>query len=467
MRLALALVLIGIALALLFVRTGSRAAPLPAPATSGAARTAPGALSPPPQREEAPRPAREEVPTDAGLAAAPAVPDDAPPLVLEGRVLMAVPGAWANGEEPRLPPLAGALVRARWSDGFERGTLGSAVADGDGRWRLAVESSALPPVRLTIEAIAEAPGRATMLEASPLPDDPTTVLAFVHVLPALPQPGGRVLLESGAPAAFASVMLYGGVPHDGTNEPIPGARWQGLLSPFTAHVLADEDGSYAFPGAGEIDSRGTYLLSARRGELAAGCELPAGLAVLPSRLPDLVLRAPPVALEGRVLAADGVPLPGVRVEARALPLVPDLDPAAIPAVWTDAEGRFHFRGLEEGPRELRVPWDPLRVEAGTGSADLTLRLATLCAVVTLVDAQGRTLRAPVQAFAHHHDGPRDALGTLRTTQNEAGCAVFPLRPGVSAIELVAGSPPDGQVRRLLAASGRTQTVRLVVPAAAR
>ncbi len=478
MRLVLAIALGLSALALLLVlRSGGRSELVPPPGGTARAAHAGSDLQPPPARGAT----REEVVPGEPPAGAPGErpPQQPPTLVLEGVVLdRGDPSTWSSFPSIRLAveagpteapgsavldpsrtPVCAAQVLARTWDGFERRALGAATTDAAGRWRIEVEEGELPPARIGVEVLAQADGHAPVVRAQPRPFPLPAQLSFEHALPALPLPAGRVLLEDGSPAACARVALQGGDP-DEIEEIAEGVR---IAKEIHGTALTDERGLYWLAVGGAIVPAGVYRLSARRGELSTELVLPPGLAALPERLPDLVLRESDASFAGRVVAADGVPLPGVRVEARGLPAAAQEDPAQVSAVWTDRFGRFRFRGLPPGARELRVPWDAARVQAEPGGPELLLRLATPCAIVSLADAGGRVLRGPVQAFARHPDRPRDEVGTLRTTLNEAGCAVFPLRPEDAPLELFAESPDGAQARRLVA-GGRSQAVRLVVAA---
>ena len=447
-------------------------APLSIARASDAAATRREPLPPDTAPEES-EPAREALALP--QAAAPeervaAQPRTEAGLVLEGCVYLqispprtALPGSSSDLDlpvpKPEFVTQAGAGVRARWFDGFERGLIGSAVSDSAGRWRIEADARSLPLSRVQIEVVAEAEGHSSETRRTSGPRKLPAVLTFDHALSAAPAGAGRVLDEHGNPVPYADVRLQASVALDDSPEQLAPRGWFGAeqmafsIRLHDALSLSDEDGRYALELPETTEPLASYTLSARQGDRS--CSLVLASSSLLQRLPDLVLAGATPSLAGRVVGFDGQALPGVRVEARR--------GEASKEAWSDREGRFRITDLAPGTWDVGVPWDSsATVRVLQPRTDLELRLSPPCVIVSVVDTSGRIVRGPIQAFARRSDGEPDELGALRTNLNETGSAVFPFEDGVEELEILFDAAPAPPISRIVAREERSVDVQLVV-----
>jgi protocatechuate 3,4-dioxygenase beta subunit len=183
---------------------------------------------------------------------------------------------------------------------------------------------------------------------------------------------GRVVDPDGEPVAGAKVFaqipgtVFSYVCSNGAPPPLP-------CSPKTGvSAEAGETGRFAIdsvePGWYEVSAEGAGLFqqAPRRMLVTSGRTLE----------PEIVIGQGPV-LSGRLFSADGAPLAKASVQ-----LVESREPEW-DRVWrtmTDAQGRFHFRGVAAGERRVRAAVEgrgtaQRRVRIGAGETRVDLRLA--------------------------------------------------------------------------------------------
>ena len=239
---------------------------------------------------------------------------------------------------------------------------------------------------------------------------------------------GRVVDEAGTPVENATVQVVGA----------GGNRLRALVRRMRAGgpvetVRTARDGTFE---ANRLRPGGSQQVVVRHEDFEdrtlGGIDLSPGATTSGVRV---VLRRG-LELKGLVKDEEGRPLGGVEVELRR-PLrfrgrgggmaVTMLGPGSLPARETSADGRFEFRGLEEGDYTLtarrpgygRVTVDPVRLGEGEDLEPLELILAPGAAISGFLrdgsgaGAPGWSVAARV---AGEGGGPAAGLGALRTEE---------------------------------------------------
>ncbi len=169
--------------------------------------------------------------------------------------------------------------------------------------------------------------------------------------------------------------------------------------------------------------------------------------LLPLLLVAALGGSPPQETSGRVLDADGLPLPGARVSRRPAGDACVFSPGAVlPSKMTDASGRFDFGAGAPG-EEILVEHPGHAPTWATARAGLDLRLPRPAWLEGKLSAPGR-----VAAFR--------GLRVLASVQSDGEFRLGPLPPG-TPIELVVESPearPWG--RRIVLDEGESRRLEL-------
>lgn len=267
------------------------------------------------------------------------------------------PGAWLAQEGARARPLRGRVVAIN----------GGAAAGA----RVRLVASPFPAIDLITDPqgrfdFGEQPPREYALGASL----PGTLAAIQHVDLRAPSSPGEVELVLGTCAA----SLYGRIT-DASGTPIRDAQ---ILREGVIGAETDATGAYelcTLPTAALVAELRLIVRAAGFGTLAIALAPPGRMRR------DFVL-APEASITGRVIGADGAPLPGARVAVSLTAPVTPPERGYSLATLTDDEGAFRIAGLDAGE---------FTVSAATASA-----LAAPQKVV-LEAAQTRTLDLRVSA----------------------------------------------------------------------
>ena len=363
-------------------------------------------------------------------AGAKGVSDDSVRIVLPpeakvvGRVVSRVPGVEIGGRTVRLWGI---------NEGRSSSIRGRATTDDAGRFAI----GGLPGGRANVLLDGVAPaGPWTFVGAAGVSFAPgATADATVEIVAGC-LVTGTVAATDGTPLAGARVVAYG------AGNPRSGAP------PLSART--DAAGAYRFrlpPGAASVTLNGAVPGHAVVGANGASVEaaIPAGVATF--ALPPILL-AREAPLQGRIVDAAGVPLPGARVmsvtaagQYRAQ--------ADHPVAVADADGRFRVAGQASGRAipageavAIEVRLDDGRefdveVVPGRGDGPATIRLPAFAAggpagagevagdeiAGTVVDRQGRPIEGAVAdaySWAPGNRATTDAAGRFRIRVPEQG-----------------------------------------------
>ncbi len=280
-------------------------------------------------------------------------------------------------DEKRVP---GAYIEAWIERGSVIMSLPAGAADAAGRYTLDLKVikawSDLERASATLMVRARAPGYR--------PGQPTRFPLVEHADIHAPEgdlelePGfsieGRVVDARGEPVARAGVSLHR-VPHDG-------ADW---------YAYTDTDGHYA---VGTEDA-GTYAVAVRSSQGTGRSEARAIALRESVTLPDVVL-SEGLFIRGRVVSADGTPLPGVDLFANALPTADGTQPPREAGnhqlrARTDADGGFRLFSLWDGRFRIHVSGLQATTDAAMGEHEVLIRILAPVMVTRVVGPEGRPL----------------------------------------------------------------------------
>lgn len=275
---------------------------------------------------------------------------------------------------------------------------------------------------------------------------------------------GTVLRPDGRPAAGARV--------EGTPEHEPNSQMlAGFVRRGTSPVLTDPEGRFRIAGA---PAAGRLVLVASAAGLVDGVTSP--LAPTPGQeIEGVEIRLrEPARITGRVLGADGRPLPGASVAARPEPTGDGRDPAGTPGAFTPlpvktgADGGFTIAGLSPGPWSLaiRAPGHLLSrregvvVAEGEAAEAGAIRLeAGLAIAGTVADLEGAPIRGARVEIVPGSDVDAALFAADRVWTDAAGRFSFDaLPPGTYGLTVFApGYAPE---LREIAAGGQEVAFRL-------
>ncbi|HEX5759169.1 MAG TPA: carboxypeptidase-like regulatory domain-containing protein, partial [Thermoanaerobaculia bacterium] len=329
--------------------------------------------------------------------------------------------------DPAREPIAGARVilsaDRRRGGAMSMRTAGRATSDDEGRFLF----EEVEPGTLRVMASAEGRQPAELAGVQALPGRDVADLELMLAPGA--SVSGRVLDAEGRPAAGVTVQPVEDV-RPGTSQVYRGTTadgdgWyvlDGLATGPRSIAAEDEQGQRA---VGELDVRpGDNRLDLR---LAGGSEV-----------------------AGRVVDADGTPVPGAAVE-----LLPAGREWTRLQATTGADGAFRFEGIEPGEYRARaskggyatVDSEPLRI-ASAPVGGLELRLAAGGAIV------GRVLGLEPEALAHVEVGAfrREAMERRSTRVDFEG-----------RFRLAAVAPGEWRVSAEVPGTGRRAEGRVTLP----
>ncbi|MCY1041864.1 carboxypeptidase-like regulatory domain-containing protein [Corallococcus sp. bb12-1] len=196
--------------------------------------------------------------------------------------------------------------------------------------------------------------------------------------------GGRQALESAAPLEEVALTVR---VRNREGHPVPGATlvvWRAAPAMPSRYGTTDAQGTIRLsrkPGRYVFQAQARGFVSSARTEVRLAPESEAGL--------DLTL-TPSVPFSGHVVDTKGAPVEGAKLR-----LMPSSDPDLRLDLESDAQGRFVFEGVPEGPAVLRVEkedWSLTRLEFKAPQQDLAVVLRGLGSLrIQLLDPEGKPL----------------------------------------------------------------------------
>ncbi|RKG82280.1 carboxypeptidase-like regulatory domain-containing protein [Corallococcus terminator] len=210
-----------------------------------------------------------------------------------------------------------------------------------------------------------------------------TVLGLVVVMLACAS-GGRQALESAAPLEQVALTVR---VRNREGHPVPGAAlvvWRATPSIPSRYGTTDAQGTLRLsrkPGRYVFQAQARGFVSSALTEVRLAPESEAGL--------DLTL-TPSVPFWGQVVDTKGAPVEGAKLR-----LMPSSEPGLRLDLESDAQGRFVFEGVPEGPAVLRVEkedWSLTRLEIKAPQQELAVVLKGLGSLrIQLRDPEGKPL----------------------------------------------------------------------------
>ncbi len=383
------------------------------------------------------------------------------PTVLPGRRRVFLGAVLSGASSPFLELEPGQTVNdlTLRHPGAGIGVLEGQVVEADGApaGLLYVDVRSTSDTGLTARALTDAGGR-FRLERVPL--GTYTLSAGSRPITATIGDSGVALVTIPRPAAKPSYVLRG-VIVDPDGKPVDFA---------SVRIAFPEDGEHTARGqtvamGGRFSTRveGTprelrlRITNARDARGQRVNHAPASVLVpSPVEGPVLVALQPALRLRGRVLEADGRPIPGLPITLTKQVLSPGGRGLYIPPIQarTDEEGRFDVPGLGSEAYAVGFPYSqvwipPEAIVARAGEGELEIRLQRWQQLATLVTAPGG---APVEgcrveAYVLGEGRPR---GTQAAMTNAEGRAEHPhLRPGDELmLRVLPPHPGEGAVADL-------------------